>query len=289
MTRGMDIYLFAGLAVLVHLGAWLGLASGGVQSAGSGGKATISLSAAPAQMAQMVELWDRPAEVMDTAPQVALPDIAPPVTPALPRPLTADHRSGTHAAPAPPMAMGLPQAPQIDPDTPLPPSARPISDAPVTSLRPVARPQQPTPKAKPPTPAKPTTSTPQQQQPARQSQTAAGNRTGQNAGSSENQSAATLDDAARQSHMAQWGAAIRARVKRRKQYPVGTHASGTAVIHIRLAPTGRLMSATLTSSTADARLDRAAIKAVKSARYPKAPHALSAASYQFNLPISFRK
>nr|WP_309504140.1 TonB family protein [uncultured Roseovarius sp.] len=280
MTRGADFYLFGGLALLVHLALWLGFAQGGLQSAGGGGTAIISLSAAPEQMARMVAEWDRPAEAMDTPPRMAMPET---VAAALPRAVETEQRPAILSAPAPLVAMASPQPPQLAPEVTRAPPRPTVAEPPVASLRPKARPTQPTPKAQPATAA------PQPQISSRQSQKAAGGQTGQNAGNSKVRTQATVSDAARQSHVAQWGAAIRARVERRKQYPTGTRASGRAVIRIKVAPTGRLISATLTTRTGDARLDRAAIKAVQSARFPKAPRALSAASYQFNLPISFRK
>ncbi len=220
----------------------------------------------------------------DTPQDLAL--MTPDTAPALPR-------SATPAAP--PLPQGQ-DTPRIDTET-----APPQAPAPRTSVRPVERPadlikptRQATSQPKSEEKAKPTTQTKASKQASNPSvsttaQKAKGNSAGQNAGTTAKAATATLSKATRQKLISTWGGAIRSGVERRKRYPNGTSASGTAVVRLTVAPQGRLVAAKLAKSSGDAKLDRAAIDAVRRARIPKAPKGLSKASYSFSLPIAFTK
>lgn len=192
--------------------------------------------------------------------------------------------TATQSAPIPPKtppalpdAPGtVPQAmPRIDQETP-----PPAHTGPVASLRPVARPVA-RPAAKPSSPANSTAPT--------AAQTAAGTKQGQTAGHKNETTAATLNASQQRSLVAQWGGSIRAQVERRKRYPNGASASATAVVRLSVAPQGRLLGVGLARSSGDARLDQAALDAVRRARIPAAPKGLANASYSFDLPLAFRK
>jgi protein TonB len=77
-------------------------------------------------------------------------------------------------------------------------------------------------------------------------------------------------------------------VERRLRYPGGTTAAGTARIALSISSSGRLSGARLTASTGHPALDRAAIAAVRDARYPRAPRALPAGTYSFTVPLTLR-
>ena len=87
----------------------------------------------------------------------------------------------------------------------------------------------------------------------------------------------------------QWGAGIHAAVARALRYPSGARGNGTVRVRIAVSPRGRVQSIRVLRSSGDPRLDRAAIAAVKSARLPRAPTGLTAASYPFDLPLAFAR
>jgi len=86
-----------------------------------------------------------------------------------------------------------------------------------------------------------------------------------------------------------WGAAIRARVERRKSYPRDAgSASGTVTVEVSVARNGALLGVAVTSSSGSPALDAALLKAVRAAgRFPAAPAGLGEASYSFILPMNF--
>lgn len=214
----------------------------------------------------------------ETPQELAL--VTPDTTPALPR----------STAPAAPPLPERQETPRIETET-----ATPQDTAPLTSLRPVERPTdllKPTQQAKSKLTTRTKAKTSQKASTSSAStatQKAKGDSAGQNAGTTAKTATATLSRATRQKLISQWGGAIRSGVERRKRYPGGTSASGTAVVRLTVAPQGRLVSATLAKSSGDAKLNRAAVEAVRRARIPKAPKGLSKASYSFSLPIAFTK
>ncbi len=88
---------------------------------------------------------------------------------------------------------------------------------------------------------------------------------------------------------AQWGGRIRTAVARAQRYPNSTRARGTVKLQIAVSPNGRVTGISVVQSSGDARLDRAAIQAVKRARLPRAPKELTRNSYRFNLPLAFKR
>lgn len=314
MSRPAEILGFATLALGAHLGAWVWVAEPGSSSGGEAGDAPVSLVAAPGEITDLVARWTAPPEAtavaLDALPQpgvpqtdlpviqpVAMPPVAPrpespesappdaaPAAPELPPALTAPPQDAAPAlmAPAAPDRIEITRPARDDaaPDGTTP--ARPgqvTPDHPVAEALPAHRP-----KARPAAPPKPAAK-PAAQPPARKAQKAQGGKTGQHAGDKRANTASTLSPAARQSLMAKWGAAIRNGVERRKRYPRGTRAQGTAKLRLTVSRAGHLIGVSLLRSSGDAVLDKAAISAVRRARFPAAPKGLSEAQYHFNLPV----
>lgn len=217
-----------------------------------------------------------PPSGLEIPAQPARPKAIADLPPRLPM---ASRRPAPDDAAAPRLALATPETPpEIDTTRPDPRAA----------IRPNARPRalaapSPAAAAKPATAAKPTQSA------TTTRQTAAGNKQGKTAGQKTETSATTLSTAQRQSLLSSWGGVIRTQVERRKRYPSGSAATGTAVVRLNVAPQGQLLGANLARSSGDARLDQAALYAVRRARIPAAPKGLGKARYSFDLPISFRK
>lgn len=86
-----------------------------------------------------------------------------------------------------------------------------------------------------------------------------------------------------------WLSAIRARVERRKAYPVAAGgAEGRVTLQLTVDRAGRLKSVGVARSSGNPMLDAAALRAVKSAgRFPRAPGAVTEAAVTFRLPLRF--
>ncbi len=278
MMRLAEFGVFTGFAAVVHVGLFLQFGPSGAQSTGNAGQASISLVASNDAMADHVAAWTRPVEA---AQQVHAALAAP----AEPEPVFSTPQSGARPSkpvgPAP-LTPALPHtAPRIDTET-----AKPATEwhAPKASSRPKTRTVKKTkPVAKTGKVAKPKTTSPAR------SQKAKGGQVGKTAGKAKVAQSASVSAATRRSLMANWGAAIRNRVERRKSYPAGTKVSGTTVLRITVSRAGRLKGVSIVRSSGSGRLDKAAVRAVQRARYPGAPKGLDAAQYKFNLPVTFQR
>ncbi|WP_143530023.1 energy transducer TonB family protein, partial [Salibaculum halophilum] len=124
--------------------------------------------------------------------------------------------------------------------------------------------------------------------PAQPEQAAAGHDTGTTAGPDAAPASQGANADATRQLMAQWGSGVHRAIARRKAYPHGTRASGTARIRLTLTGDGQLAALGVASSSGDAALDRAALDAVRAARYPAAPKALGAGPHSFTVPLSFQ-
>ena len=300
-----------GLALALHLGAfaWAPEAPAALAS-GDGGVDLISLEAADASIAELVAEWDRPPELTppeltppaDDSPEAPQPQADPPptaqVTPDLP-PVMA------MAAPAPVLAPlpDLPQAsPQSLPPPPAPPAPEPVAApappppepvaAPPPPPEPVAAPAppppeplaRPAPRPKPPAVAKPPSA-------ARAAQKAAGSGGGTAAGDRGAAQVATLSRARLDDLRAGWGAAIRARVERRKSYPADARgASGAVTVRLTVSGGGALVGVALAASSGNAALDQAALRAVQAAApFPAAPAELPQGNQSFTLRMRYSR
>lgn len=288
MTRAVE-FAVAGVAALgLHLAAFAALGSSvpaGVESAGAGGTALVSVAPSDAALSDLIARWETPPVMTppvmpETPPQIAdapalIPDTPPPLPDMPPAP----------DMPAVAMADALPQvtAPPKPPEPPAEPvaQARELAPEPAPDLAPKAKPEpKPEPAAKPkPAP-----------QPAQPAQLAEGSGNKGAAGTDGAAQAATLSDGEAADLRAAWGADIRARIERRKAYPRdGDGAAGTVKLRLTVGTDGRLAAVQIVASSGSAALDAAAVKAVQRAgRFPKAPRGLDAGQVTFTLPVSFK-
>lgn len=126
---------------------------------------------------------------------------------------------------------------------------------------------------------------------SRKAETAAGNGKSDAAGTGGNAEAATLSQSNVNDLKASWGAKIRARIERRKEYPAKADgASGKVTLALVIGRDGRLVSAKVLRSSGHKVLDQAALKAVgRAGPFPAAPKGLTEGSYAFALSIDFKK
>lgn len=202
-------------------------------------------------------------EVTSDAPKVAQP---PKVAPPAPD-MTADDQ--VLVARSPRMGLGpstdAPVVAQDLPPPPAPPKAEPQKSKPASSPKPAKPKPVPEPSA---TPAK--------------------------AGDSGTSAKATRSDGATASTgntkqaMQRWGSAIRKRIEAKKAYPAAAQgAQGTVTVRLTVSRTGQLLGVAVVASSGTAALDRAAVKAVQQARFPKAPDGVADDSASFTLPMKF--
>lgn len=89
---------------------------------------------------------------------------------------------------------------------------------------------------------------------------------------------------------ATWGASIYAKIQRNMRYPRAATQSGTARLALLVASNGKLTGLSVTRSSGNADLDRAAVQAVKRAgRFARAPGGLSGATHAFSLSLTFSR
>ncbi|WP_406720204.1 MULTISPECIES: TonB family protein [Thioclava] len=274
---------FATVAAALHVMAFGFVSrSEGAVSAGSGGDALVSIEAADAQVAELVEAWENPKmpepelKLAAAPPKIDMPKVTLPTV-----------------AEAPPVPEVTEEA-EVTPETPpveekVVQEEKPTELAPETSERPEAKPEKP---------VKPHRQARDDQRKGRKSDRDTAGRAARHAAGSGNRgargndghsNAATLSNAQSESLRGRWGAQIRQRVERRKRYPSGANgAKGQAVVRLTVAASGQLVSASLARSSGNAAIDAAALSAVRNAgRFPKAPAGLGNASLTFTLPMSF--
>ena len=263
------------LALGLHLGAFaLRPGPAGASGSGAGGTDMVSLQAAGPSVAEMVAAWDAPPAA---PPLPALAALAAPEAPSLalatPAPTDTAPSLPTQAATlAPALPDALPQA-----DTAAAPPPPP-------AVKPRPRPDPPAPAAE---------SRPEQPPPSESSaaQVAAGAGAGAAAGDGGQAQAPSLSQARINDLTASWGATIRARIEKRKRYPLAADgASGTVTVRLTITRSGALADLSVVASSGNAALDAAAIKAVRAAgRFPAAPEGLSQDSTSFTLPMRFAR
>jgi protein TonB len=312
-----DFVLFLGLATAAHLAALPALDPAGRAGGGASGDDTVTLVAsAPSAL---VAAWDSPPAPV-TPPAMAKPATSQP--PAQPTSETAPREISRPAqpqaaatvaqkprvpqpapAPAPPTATAA-ALPRPEADSAPRPSAQPGRPADTTRPTALARPEPPirpqvaTAPPAPPAPSAqapdtaprpaPRPAAPARPRPAQPEQAAAGRDIGKTTGPDAAPASQGVDAAARRQLMAQWGSGVHRAIARRKAYPRGTRASGTARIRLTLTDAGQLTALGVARSSGDAALDRAALDAVRAARYPAAPEELGAGPHSFTVPLSFQ-
>ncbi|MGR3760661.1 energy transducer TonB family protein [Roseobacteraceae bacterium NS-SX3] len=259
MKRAAELTAFTGLAVLIHLALFAAAPRSGAQSSG---ETAVSVRAADATVAEMVEAWERPPEAR---PQLDA-DLTPPPAPAAPSvpqfDLPRAPRAAAQLALAKPAPAGVPEADTAPP--PRPPEPKPAPEA------------EPKPRPAPKRAPEP--------------QQAAGSGGGKQAGQSGSSAAATAQAGKQAELRSIWGARIRARIERRKRYPAGTRGRGQVVVRLTVARSGRLLSHRIAKSSGTAAFDRAALQAVaRAGKFPAAPKELGPGQFTFNLPMTFSR
>jgi protein TonB len=83
-----------------------------------------------------------------------------------------------------------------------------------------------------------------------------------------------------------WNSAVRAAIARRASAVRGMR--GTVRVSFVVSSSGAIVSASVSGSSGDARLDQAALRMVRSARVPAPPAGLGGARHAFAIPLSFR-
>lgn len=83
-----------------------------------------------------------------------------------------------------------------------------------------------------------------------------------------------------------WNNAVRAAVARRASAVRGMR--GTVRVHFVVSSAGAIVSASVTGSSGNDRLDRAALGMVRSARIPAPPQGIGGAAHAFAIPLTFR-
>ena len=260
-----------GVALALHFGAFAMIPTpkvGSSDAAGDGGVALVSLSAANPSLTARVAAWENPPTLVQ--PEGLVAPLVADVAPVMPL-----KDAAALMVDAPKLAAAAPKDPAPSVDAP-PAEPAPVKEPALDKVAPVA------PAAQKPQAA---------QQESRPAQKAAGKGKAQAAGTTGQAAAATADGAKTQALAAQWGAAIRARIERRKTYPASAgRAAGTVTLRLQVGADGRLAGVAVVTSSGNAALDAAAIRAVKSAgRLPKAPAGLGTSPASFTLPLRFER
>ena len=246
---GAQIFGFLTLSLGLHLGAatWIGAGAPqnmvGDEAAGDHGHAQLSLSAAPQDLAALVDQWSRPPELSQVIPDV--PPMAAPLAPMRPEiaPLAPPNLTESRPELAPQLQEA---APALEPEVPNAPM--PTAPAP----RPATR-------ASGGAEAAPTTTTA--------------------AISSEDQDVIMR-------LMSHWGSGILRQLERSPSRPRGR---GAATLRLVIDADGRLHDVRILAGTGQADLDTALLAFVAEASpYPPAPDGISAARYNFDLPLRLR-
>lgn len=287
----------------------------------------IARQAPAAPQAPSLPEWPSPFVQADPAPQRAAPtrlpqpraaalpdlemappaaDVALPAPPSALRPPDQDRPLSPPAPPAPadraaaplPLPDAAAQQPPSLPETgPAPAPAAPVSaQAPATSLRPALRPDTlvpaapaprqsaAAPKAKPrPAPAPKAAPRPAQ----RAAGAGGGGVAAQPAAKPKPKPAPGANKAAEARAEAQWQAGVARAAQRAQRYPRGTRDAGTVRLRFALAPSGKLLSASITRSSGSAALDRAALQTLQRARFPRAPKGFGRTSASFAVSLKF--
>lgn len=274
--RALEAIVFLSLAAAVHVGFWtLGAGPEGATSAGGAGQQQVTISAATEAQTELVSRWLRPPEA--TREMMALPEM----------PIAAD----TDAPHLPPSSAQAPATERVAakmeaPDTNSLPSVDTTSPAPPTSAVEQNRPLRP--KPRPAKLDKQNLEAPQEI--ARPEQAAKGKAEQSQRGTAGRSDVNSQSTAATNALRAQWGSAIYAQVRRHMHFPRGVTKGGTAKLALRIASNGKLRDLRLTSSSGNADLDRAALRAVSRAgRFAKAPKGLPGDSHAFSLSLTFSR
>ena len=223
----------------------------------------------------------QPVLTMAATPALATPALAAPRTPVVP--VAAPMPEPASLASAMPTALPAAEPPMPEPE--------PVAQKPAAPAPKAIKPKAPAPVADAPPETKPETKTAKAEVPAKPVQKAA-EPAAAPAPQPASQSAAKSDPASSAGEAkalkADWGSKVRARINRKVALPADS-APGTVKVRLEIAASGALLAVGIAQSSGQAALDAAALKAVKSAApFARAPKGLSAPSYSFSLPITFK-
>ena len=249
-------------AAALHAAPFLAMDKGGTRAAGTGssGNGQVTLAAASAELAQQVSDWNSPPEIH--TPQPAMAPAEPPQ-----RPVPA----AIPAAPPQPEAISLPVLA----------AAAPADTAPARQVSPP--PPPPPPAAAAPAPAPSPPPTPSTASVQEQANGSSRHHTKGDGGADETTTGASMRTASLKNR---WGAAIISRIERQKRPPRGG-GEGTVRLSLTVSTQGRLMAISVIRSSGNAKVDQAAVTAVKRARMPRAPKALAPGGYSFTFRTTF--
>lgn len=288
VQASVAVFIAAGL----HIGGFAALPDlAGAAASGAGGEQATTIVASDGQFSDLVAIWDAPPPTLDAVTDIALPLAGPDALP--------DISFAPDTAPVAPET-ALPELPaQIDAPAKADITVPRLQEAPKTKTSPA--PEEPKPEPKTSAKAKPTKTESKPSTPKKKvaapaaggavAQKAAGAGGGASAGEGGSAKAGTVSKAKAKSLKAEWGASIRSKIERRKTYPKAAKgASGTVTVRLTVSASGALKSVTVNSSSGNAALDAAAVKAVKAAgRFPAAPKGLADGSHGFTLPMTFQR
>ena len=86
--------------------------------------------------------------------------------------------------------------------------------------------------------------------------------------------------------MAVWAGKIQSRLQRGVRAGRAQGATDRVVIRLKVAPNGRLQSASISKSSGSAKADQAVLNSVRRiSKFAKAPKQLTKSSYGFTLPV----
>ncbi|WP_412555331.1 TonB family protein [Shimia sp. MIT1388] len=234
---------------------------------------------------QPKDLPNQPDVDLARTPLPAQPTLAAPTTPALQVPKTAPTPKLRETAPAPvtpPKRPTLrPPEPTIDQAIDTPEPAPELPPDPVKKQKP-----KPTPKKKP-DPNKKVADKASAASAGAATQKAAGAGKSTQAGSSKKSSA--LGKGKEASLMSVWAGKIQSRLQRGVRIGKIKGASNRVVIRLKVAPNGRLQSASVAKSSGSAKVDQAVLTSVRRiGKFAKAPRQLTKSSYGFTLPVRIK-
>lgn len=279
-----EFSIFLVIATASHFAFFQGEQAGSAEAMGNEGAEVLMLAASSESLSEMVQAWDRPVEVVQ---QAAMPEqmkpLTEPVVQARPTAMT------NPSAPVPNFATAALEAPDL-PSIDMADPPRPDFAA-VQSARPQLRPAPPPRARVKPAASKPAASKPaaKKKSSAAKRQVASGAGKGKAAGKKKKAKAPAKRQASSPAAKAQWGGSIRSAVERRKKYPANTRARGRVVLTVAVSTKGRLASVKVKRSSGNRALDKAAVSAVKRARFKAAPRGVKSGVHYFSLPISFSR
>jgi len=245
----------------------------------------LTLDAAPNTEIKIAALQpkdapDQPDVDLARAPLPPQPTLAAPMPPNFQPPQDAQTPKLREMVPSP-------VRPPLQPDVrPPEPTIDQAIEKPEPAPEPVKKPK-PTPKPKPekkPAPDKKVAEKSSTASAGAATQKAAGAGNSNQSGSSKKSNA--LGKGQESSLMAVWAGKIQSRLQRGVRVGRAQGATDRVVIRLKVAPNGRLQSASISKSSGSAKVDQAVLNSVRRiSKFSKAPKQLTKSSYGFTLPV----